>query len=120
MSTEEDGRPVWNEDVAESLIGAVVLVGMTRISHEGKLLHRDQFHGVVVEVDREKGVCLALGGARAGDHYWLPPATEAFERAQPGTYTLHATGEEITDPDFLTTWTLTEPPEGAGRYGQGH
>ena len=115
-----DGQPAWDEDVAESLFGATVLVGMTRISHEGRLLHREQVHGEVVEVDREKGVCLALRGAREGEHYWLPPATEAFERAAPGTYTLHSTGEDITDPDFLTSWTLTEPPQGAGPYGEGH
>lgn len=118
--SEEDGRPTWDEEVAASLFGATVLVGMTRLSHEGRLLHREQFHGRVVEVDREKGVCLALGGERAGEHYWLPPVTEAFERAKPGTYTLHATGEDVENPDFLTTWTLTEPPEGAGPHGEGH
>lgn len=119
-SDQDDGRPPWDEKVAATLVGATVVVGMTRVSHEGKLLKREQFHGRVVSTDPHKGICVALAGEREGEHYWLPPATDAFERAAPGVYTLHSTGEDISNPDYLTTWTLTEPPEGAGPYGQGH
>lgn len=30
--------------------------------------------------------------------------------ADPGTYTLHMSGEKIENPDLLATWTITQPP----------
>ena len=99
-----------HEDVALDLMGALVLVGMTRLSHEERLIRKEQFYGRVVDVSERDGICLKLEGARDGEYYWMPPTTEPYQRAKPGEYTLSSTGEVVKDPDYLSTWTLTEPP----------
>src|SRR5262249_35634473 len=111
MAEHDDGRPPWDEDAALDMIGAMVLVGMTRVSHEGRLIRREQFYGRVVSANEQDGICLKLEGQRDGEYYWMPPTTEPYERARPGTYELATTGETVKDPDYLSTWTLTEPPE---------
>jgi hypothetical protein len=112
MGPQDDGKPPWDEDGAQVMIGALVLVGMTRLSYEGRMIRQEQFYGRVVSVGEQEGICLRLEGERDGEHYWMPPTTEPYQRAQPGHYTLSSTGEVVKDPDYLSTWTLTEPPEG--------
>ena len=65
--------------------------------------------GVVTEVDPL--VTIALAGR---EPFTLPPDPEAFEAAEPGQYRLRTTGEVVTDPDFLTIWTvhLARPSHG--------
>jgi hypothetical protein len=95
--------------VAESLselLGARVLVGLTVLEHDGSLLEREQFCGVV-EIASAEGVLLRLPN---GDTRSLPPAPEAFHKAEAGEYRLRSTGEVVVDPDWLRTWTLRRPP----------
>lgn len=70
---------------------------------------REQLHGRVAWVDPRKGIGLDLQGKRLGDSYVLPPDTRSFSRAPAGDYRLHGTGEIVTNPDFLTTWTVVRP-----------
>jgi hypothetical protein len=107
---EDEDRPPWDEDLAAELIGAHVLVGFTRLTHTGEVKSREQFHGVVVSADRQQGICIAWQGEHVGEHYWLPPMTDAFKPLPPGKYELMSTGEIVEDPAFKTTWTITEPP----------
>jgi hypothetical protein len=113
MAEHDDGRPPWDEDVALDLMGALVLVGMTRLAHDETFLHQEQFYGRVVAANERDGICLKLEGARDGEHYWMPPTTEPYKRAEPGQYELRSTGEVVRNPDYLSTWVLTEPPEGS-------
>lgn len=38
----------------------------------------------------------------------LPPTLEPFAKAEPGDYTMRETGEVVSNPDLLCTWTITE------------
>ncbi len=102
----------WNEDDAAELIGALVLVGFTRLTYTGELKSRQQFHGRVVSASKEDGICIAWQGDYLGEHYWLPPLTAAFRRLPPGKYEIVSTGETVENPAFMSTWTIKEPPEG--------
>jgi hypothetical protein len=109
----DDGRPRFDHSLASELIGKHVLVGVTRVDADGKLMSQKQFHGEVVKADSKKGFCIKLLGTRDGELEWLPPDTRAFFQAQPGEYRLRTTGEVIVDPDYTTTWTITEPKKKA-------
>jgi hypothetical protein len=97
-------RPQWDDALGADLLGAIVLVGITRGSPEGDT--QEQFFGTVERADAN-GVELRLGGMREGDTYHLPPDPRAFYPAQPGSYRLRSTGEVLENPDFTATWTIT-------------
>ena len=90
------------------LVGRRLLVGITLQDGAGQVISRDQFCGRVVEV--ADGVVVV---DRNGTPAFLPSDEAAYEVAAPGTYRLAGTGEEVVDPDYVTTWTLFERPAGS-------
>ena len=107
MTSSDDGRPVWDEDDAQGLIGATVLIGITRKLADG--LAQEQFHGRIKSVHETNGIVVALDGARTGEDYRLPADLASLTAARPGEYRLRSTGEVLVDPDFICTWTVTPP-----------
>lgn len=97
----------FDVDSAE-LLGAYVVVGITRLNYGGKVVEQRQFHGRVVRATRAEGVVIVNA---AGQELKLPPDGRAFTPADPGEYRLRSTGEVVVDPDYTATWTVT-PPEG--------
>ena len=112
MSDNIDQRPVWDEILAEDVVGKVVLVGLTYLESEGRLIEQQQFFGTVVSADRRNGILLSLKGHRAGEQYNLPPDTRAIEAASTGEYRLRATGEVVIDPDFTVMFSITKQADG--------
>ena len=49
---------------------------------------------------------VAIERGPGEDAFTLPPDPDAFERAEPGVYTLKGTGDIVVDPDFVTAWTV--------------
>ena len=92
----------------EELIGKTVLVGLTYVDFDGEVREQTQIHGEVVAADDVTGVVIRQP---SGEDFTLPPALDAFEPAEPGEYTLRSTGEVVTDPDLLCSWTITAPPQ---------
>jgi len=102
-------QPVWDQAVADDLLGRTVIVGLTYVNDADEVTRRVQMYGVIGLADSTEGLRLDLQGAKAGQTYWLPPQVDNFEPAQPGVYRLKETGEEVVDPDFISTWTLHAP-----------
>lgn len=67
-----------------------------------------QLHGVVRMAHKERGIKVALGGARKGEFFWLPPDLRPFQKAPPGEYRLRSTGEVVVDPDLTCGWTIND------------
>ena len=111
MDEDDFGPPAWDDAFAERLVGASVIIGLTRILPDGARL--EQFFGVISQATREQGIAIELDGSRAGETYWLPPDQRGFEPAPAGEYRLRSTGEVVIDPDFLSTWTIEGPPPAA-------
>lgn len=98
-----ESKPKWDEEFGATLIGKLVLVGISR--ETAGAVPQEQFFGIVSRADR-KGIELSLGGSRTGENYSLPPDPRAFFPAAPGSYRLQSTGEVLENPDFTTTWTI--------------
>ena len=99
--------PFW-EAKAQRMIGKTVLVAQT-IVVEGAEPERVQYHGRIESADPGHG--LSIRRADNGELEWLPPDLRAYFPAEPGIYTLKSTGEEVVDPDYLSTWTVERPAE---------
>jgi hypothetical protein len=109
-----EAKPVFDIDFAQKLVGTYVLMGITYVSNTGAHIERVQKHGIVEYVDPQKGVRVALKGPYSGQYLWLPPDLRSIQVANPGEYKLKATNEVITDPDYVSTWTITKPNEQVG------
>ncbi len=107
-----DRPPTWDQDEADWLIGKYALVGITYLESDGVTEKGNaQYHGRVVSADREKGIAIACEGKWAGHTMGLPPVLNTFRFAKPGKYELYSTGEVISDPDVLATWSITAAPK---------
>ena len=91
----------------ESLLGKVMLIGLTFYDHNDNMLERKQLWGTVTEANENK----ILVEQKNGETFSLPPDLEAVKEAPPGEYRLHSTGEVVENPDFLTTWNVTRPAD---------
>jgi len=80
------------------MINKRVLIGLTYIDHTDKCLEQKQMHGKIISVDKTNGIEIALEGSRDGEIYMLPPDLRSFHEAAPGE----------VNPDFTTTWTITQ------------
>jgi hypothetical protein len=95
----------------EQLAGRHVLVGVTVLDAKDEVVEQRQFHGVVEVADASSGI--AVRRHDTSELEWLPPDLRAFSRAEPGEYRLRSTGEVLTDPDVLATWTVHQAPPDA-------
>lgn len=95
-----------DEEFAAELVGTHLLVGVTHVDHGGNVVRQEQFHGTVLRANATEGVVIVDS---AGEEHWVPLDREAFRLADPGTYRLRSTGEEVVDPEWLSTWTVYPP-----------
>jgi hypothetical protein len=87
----------------QGLVGRTVLVGISFVDEDGVLLRREQAFGVVAEA--ADGV-VTVRRADGEEPVVLPADEESFHPAKPGTYRLSSTGQQVVNPDYLTTWTV--------------
>jgi hypothetical protein len=99
-------QPGWDQDFADELIGAIVVVGIAELEDDGTVIEESQIWGMVEAADPDAGIEVELHGEYGGQSWVCPPDLEAFEPARPGIYTLETTGEQIVDPDFTASWTI--------------
>jgi hypothetical protein len=83
-----------------TLLGKVVMVGLTWVNRAGTVTRQSQFHGRILSADRD-----------GEEPFRLPPAFDALQPAPPGTYREHGSGIAVEDPDFLTMWQILEASE---------
>ena len=109
-----DELPAWDEGRARSLIGKIVLLGLTFATADGEVIEQVQRHGVIEQAHPDEGIGVRLVGPGQvwdGEVYVLPPDLRRFSEAAPGSYRLRSTGETIVDPDFTSTWEIRSPRE---------
>ncbi|MCC7635536.1 hypothetical protein [Stenotrophomonas rhizophila] len=89
---------------AEQMIGKLVLVGVTRYGHDGRMQDRQQYAGTVLRINVDEGVVLC--DDVDGHERYLPPLLEQYLAAEPGAYRMQSNGTMVLDPDYLVTWDL--------------
>lgn len=92
-----------DEAEAPEYIGKVVLLGVTYLDHEDKLLGQKQWVGTISMFSKKEGIQIKLLGS--DEPCGLPPDKRGIRKAPPGSYRLRSTGEVIENPDYLATWT---------------
>jgi len=104
---------MFSDVAAKDLLGKHVIVGLTRLTHDGHLIRQDQYHGRIVRANRTEGIVLQTA---ADGELKLPPDLSPFFGARRGQYRLRGSGEIVADADLQTTWTymLHPPTEGGG------
>ena len=103
----DDLNPHYDDELAQSWVGKTILIGKTILDVNGNAVDQKQLYGVIKSVSAKDGFLVELQGESAGSTEWLPPDLRSFQDAPPGEYRLRSTGEVITDPDLLSTWTVT-------------
>lgn len=98
---------ILDESKARDYIGKTVLIGVTYLDHEERQTGQQQWYGVISEISNARGIVVKL--KNNSSNFVLPPDVSALRPAKPGEYRLRTTGEIVTDPDFLTTWTRRAP-----------
>jgi hypothetical protein len=104
----DTGKPRLDESKASKYIGKTVLIGLTYLDHNEKLIEQRQCVGTILTFSNEQGIRISLRDS--GESFDLPPDPRGIRVAKPGTYRLRSTGQEVVNPDFLATWTITKPP----------
>lgn len=92
----------FNQKVADALIGKTVLIGKTYQKPDGTVVKRTQQHGTIKEVHITDGIAIQLHNS--DEVVWLPPDIRGWQPTLPGIYTSKTTGEEVENPDYITTW----------------
>jgi len=95
---------------AKEMINKKVLIGLTYLNPDGTVIEHTQMHGKIAAVE-PSCVRVDLEGTHKGESMSLPRDLRSFKKAEPGTYTLRVTGEEVEDPDYTTTWAITKKAE---------
>ena len=107
----DDRSSPWDQQEADTLIGQVVLVGLTYLAADGKTVTSQvQYDGRVVSA-KPGGIEIAGLGKSAGKTMKLPPDLAAFEHAKAGDYELRSTGEIVVNPDLTVHWSITQTPK---------
>lgn len=91
------------DDAPGMLLGKTILVGFNHAARSGELIEKIQRYGIIIELGDEVGLVVQEPD---GTTFSLPPNLDAVEKAPPGKYALRNSEEVITNPDFLTVWTI--------------
>jgi hypothetical protein len=95
------------ENADAMLVGKLTLVELQHVDARGKQLLLEHAFGRIESVDQKNGIFIDCMGIRTGTKLALPGELSPFVAARPGLYKLETTGEEIEDPDYFSTWTIT-------------
>lgn len=95
-------------------IGKVILVGLT-FTNAGTGFHEQhQIHGLISRIRTDGFLEISIA---AGEVFLLPFEEGSLKKADPGLYREVSTGNEISDPDFITFWTVDDAhPEMVASY----
>jgi len=105
-----------DESEAADYIGKIVLVGVTYLDHEEKLIGQKQWVGTITTFSKKEGIKIRV--RNSDEPFCLPPAKDGIRKAPPESYRLRSTGEVIEDPDYLATWTRVRPDPNKNKPNQ--
>lgn len=93
----------FDSNIAKTMIGKYVLVGVNRCDSNKAVISTDQIHGKVLRASEAEGLVVSLS---SGDEFSLPPLLSCYQPAEEGVYTLKSTNEKIQNPDYIATFNV--------------
>jgi hypothetical protein len=90
-------------------IGKRLLVGITYLDKNEQVTRLEQFHGLVVRINKNEGIVVKINDLNT--ERFLPPDLDQIHEASPGDYKLKASGEIVVNPDYIATWARYESKE---------
>lgn len=110
MNTDDETAntdgPSLDPDRVRQVLGKHLLIGLTYMRYNGDVIEQKQLHGIVERISEDDGIVVRLPD---GSEFRLPPDLPGIQEAPLGSYRLRSTGEEVHNPDYLYTWTVTRP-----------
>ncbi len=91
-----------DQEKANTMLGKIVLAGITYLDADGNALEQKQCAGEILRINEDEGVVVA--SLIDGEELFLPPHLDHYKVAGPGDYTLRSIEFTATDPDYLCTW----------------
>jgi hypothetical protein len=108
LPAELPAVPLDWDNVGERVVGSITVVEIQHYDALGNFLRHDHVWGQVTSADVKNGIRLIVGGRTYyGKLLVLPAQLESFTKPAPGIYRLRSTGEEVQDPNWFTTWMVT-------------
>jgi hypothetical protein len=105
-----DGRPSWDQDEADWLIGKHIVVGITRLASDGRTVKaQSQYQGKIIDADGVEGFKVECEGAFAGRIMTLPADLRAFRLVDADGNRLQSLSEAAEDCSVIANWTIIEP-----------
>lgn len=100
MATLEQLKNASNDPRLQACIGKQAIVGLYQF-YRDEPVRRDQDFGEIIGIE-DGFMALLVQGAKT----YCPIQYDALMIAPQGQYTLQATGQVVTNPDFLVSWRL--------------
>ena len=108
LPAELPAVPLTWEDAAERLVGSIAVVEMQHYDARGNFLRHDHVWGQIASADEKNGIRMLVGGRTFnGKLLVLPPSLDSFTKPAEGVYRLRSTGEQVENPNWFTTWMVT-------------
>jgi len=98
--------PPLDESMSADYIGKTILVGVTYLDRNEKLLTQKQWTGVIQTFSNREGI--KIKDTESGTVFCLPPDDAGLRPAPPGSYRLRSSGVVFENPDYLATWTCVK------------
>ena len=90
-------------DDLDYIVGKILLIGITFLDADEKLIEQIQVYGPVLRVD-PNGIVICRNGTHR--EFTIPADIHNLSTAKSGEYRLRSTGEIVADPDYLSSWTV--------------
>lgn len=84
----------------DEYLGRTLLLGLTYTGPDGEFRRQEQCMGRIMVVDFDEGIVVSC--EPDGRPFLLPGELSWIEKAPPGEYHLHSTGQVVTNPDYIS------------------
>ena len=105
----------------EKYIDKIILIGISFISKNNQLIEEYQTHGKIKDIEEDRLMRIERNNLST---FTIPFDEEAISKAEKGIYKEKATGIEIENPDYISSWTIIKQSkeenfENTKKYGFG-
>ncbi len=104
------------ENTPHPWIGKTLLAGLTWLSEQGRVISQKQVYGAITQINPDEH---SMEVDQPNGEFWtVPYYPETVMQARRGKYRCTSTGQEVVNPDLVTSWRLIQTEVGQFRGWQ--